>query len=118
MISVKNEKWNGHYYVDKVKKIPTKNGNLFTTFTVKGKNRDGETPPHFFYKILTWQDLDVEDGDKVVIESIQSIKYKTREWNNNTYHDVELTCVCSKVESVENSVENTPPVVNYDNLPF
>lgn len=83
----------------KVKSGTAKNGSQYTVFTIADKiNKPDGSSTYDYYSVFSWQEnLNLCDGDKVVLEEITAIEVKEDVYNGKTsikktiFADVKIT---------------------------
>ena len=113
------------YKVKNVKTGTAKNGNKYTMCQITdAKKRENGTYEYDNYTVFTWQDIVLEDDDKIVLEDIYAIEVANTEYNGKTYlkktlfADIKITAHANpnKVEVVDNGLPFEP--IPDDTLPF
>lgn len=74
------------YKVKNVKTGTAKNGSKYTMCQITdAKKKENGTYEYDNYTVFTWQDIVLEDDDKIVLEDIYSIEVANTEYNGKTY---------------------------------
>ena len=112
----------------KVKNCQTKtakNGSNFTMCQITdAKKKENGGYEYDNYTVFTWQDLNLENDDKIVLDDIYAIEVTQNEWQGKTYlkktifADIKVTAQANpnKVEVVGNLPDFEP--IPDDVLPF
>lgn len=115
------------YKVSRVKQGKAKNGNEYTVFQIADKIKQPDGTNKFDnYSIFTWQpDINLADGDKIVLTDIKGLEVKESEWNGTkkidktVFADIKITqsnATPKQPEVVDNGVAFDP--IDPDSLPF
>jgi hypothetical protein len=87
------------YRASYIKDMETRAGSI-TEFQIGDKVKDTEVDGKSKYwnvRCTVWNGIKLQDGDTVIIDSIQSIE--AREYNGKTYHDMTITCHVDGVQA-------------------
>jgi len=100
---------NFRYTVKYVKKRNTSAGEV-TEFSVGEKMRG--TDKFANHHCIVWGDIDIQDNDRIIIDSIESVD--VREYNGKLYHDI--TVKAHKIEDTR--AESVADQSGDEKLPF
>lgn len=114
------------YKVSRVKSGTAKNGNTYTVFQIADKIKQPDGTNKFDnYSIFTWQDdINLADGDKIVLTDIKALEVKEGEWggtkkiDKTVFADIKITqsnATPKQPEIVDNGIVELDQ--NFD-LPF
>jgi len=69
-----------------IKKTTLTNGTLVTRFSIGDKIKNSDPAKYINYDVTVFDDLELEDGDEVVLTGIESIE--CREYNGKLYYSM------------------------------
>ena len=113
------------YKVKNVKTGTSKNGKQYTMCNISDcKKKEDGSFEYDNYTLFVWQeDLNLEDGDKIVLEDITALEVVENEYQGKKYlkktifAEIKIT-VKANPNKVEVVGGNADPITLTDNLPF